>query len=238
MSAGRFRLLGKLPSLSALQAWWDHNWRQADQSLASLEDGTTGAVLLSGSADGTQNITQPINNELGLSITNSDGAGTGARALLRVMADVASAFFAAHGSARTVARCGITLGGWNEILVASSGLLINTSNTGPIVFGTNNVERLRLDASGNAILATVGGGLRIKEGSNARMGRATLVAGGVVVNNTSVTANTEIFLTTQIPGGTGGTLYVAARTAGTSFTVNSTSGLDTSTFAYLLVEPS
>ena len=77
----------------------------------------------------------------------------------------------------------------------------------------------------------------IKEGTNAAMGVATLVAGTVVVNNTRITANTRIFLTIQSPAGTLGVVYVSARTAGTSFTITSTSILDTSTVAWMIVEP-
>lgn len=86
-------------------------------------------------------------------------------------------------------------------------------------------------------IATVGRGLRIAEGTNARMGRSVLVAGTVVVSNTSVTAATEIFLTCNVVGGTPGFLRVSARTAGTSFTILSSSGTDTSTVSWLLVEP-
>jgi hypothetical protein len=86
-------------------------------------------------------------------------------------------------------------------------------------------------------LGTAGGGLGIAEGSNARMGLSTLTGGTVVVANTSVTANTRIFLTCQTPGGTPGFLRVSTRTAATSFTILSSSGTDTSAVAWLLVEP-
>lgn len=94
---------------------------------------------------------------------------------------------------------------------------------------------------GNAVnslrLGSAGGGLAVAEGANARMGVGTLVAGTLLVNNTSVTANTRIFLTAQTSGAGPGALRVSARSAGVSFTVTSTSGTDTSQFAYLLVEP-
>lgn len=86
-------------------------------------------------------------------------------------------------------------------------------------------------------IAAAGKGLKVKEGSNARMGTATLVAGSSVVSNTSVTANSRIFLTSQVDGGTPGFLRVSTRTAATSFTITSSSGTDTSTVAYLIVEP-
>lgn len=90
---------------------------------------------------------------------------------------------------------------------------------------------------GNLIASVAGKGLRVKEGSNAKMGVATLVAGSSVVSNTSVTATSRIFLTSQADGGTPGFLRVSARTASTSFTITSSNGADTSTVAWMLVEP-
>lgn len=78
---------------------------------------------------------------------------------------------------------------------------------------------------------------KIAEGSNAAMGTALLVGGSKVVANTRVTANSRIFLTSQVDGGTPGWLRISARTAGTSFTITSSSGTDTSTVAYEIVEP-
>lgn len=92
-------------------------------------------------------------------------------------------------------------------------------------------------ASGNLIAGTVGKGLRVKEGTNGRMGRATLVAGAATVANTAVTAISEIFVTSQADGGTPGWVRVSARTAGTSFTVTSSSNTDTSAVAWMIVEP-
>lgn len=86
-------------------------------------------------------------------------------------------------------------------------------------------------------IGTAGGGVAIKEGSNARSGVSTLVGGTVTVANTSVTATTRIQLTSQADGGTPGFLRVSARTAATSFTITSSSGTDTSTVAWFLVEP-
>lgn len=79
--------------------------------------------------------------------------------------------------------------------------------------------------------------LSIIAGANAKMGTATLVAGSKVVANTAVTANSVIFITTKTPGGTVGYKYVSAKVAGTSFTITSASGTDTSTMDYIIVEP-
>jgi hypothetical protein len=78
---------------------------------------------------------------------------------------------------------------------------------------------------------------KIVEGANAAMGTTVLVGGAKVVANTKVTANTRIFLTSQADGGTPGWLRISARTPGTSFTITSSSGADTSTVAYELIEP-
>lgn len=91
--------------------------------------------------------------------------------------------------------------------------------------------------TGNLLVNTLGRGIRIKEGTNAKMGIATLVGGTVTVGNTSVTANSRILLTSQSDGGTPGWLRVSARSAGTSFTITSSSGSDTSTVAWQLIEP-
>lgn len=90
-------------------------------------------------------------------------------------------------------------------------------------------------ASPGAIQA--GEGLRVTEGTNLFMGVATLVAGAVTVANTSVTANSRIFYNIQSPGGTPGFLHISARVAGTSFTITSSSGTDTSVVAWTIVEP-
>jgi hypothetical protein len=80
-------------------------------------------------------------------------------------------------------------------------------------------------------------GLKIKEGSNARMGLATLSIGTAVVSNTSVGANTRIFLTPQSHGANSGLVSVSARTAGTSFTITSSNSSDANSVAWLLIEP-
>lgn len=80
-------------------------------------------------------------------------------------------------------------------------------------------------------------GIYIDDGANESMGRATLVAGTVTVNNTRVTANSNIMLTTQIQGGTPGDPQISARVASTSFTITSTNAGDTSTVAWVIMEP-
>jgi hypothetical protein len=90
---------------------------------------------------------------------------------------------------------------------------------------------------GNFDIAGNGAGYATKEGGNCKQGTAVLVAGVVTVANTSITANSRIFLTSQADGGTPGFLRVTAKVAGTSFTVTSSNAADTSTFAYEIYEP-
>lgn len=92
-------------------------------------------------------------------------------------------------------------------------------------------------AAGDIKAGTVGKTLYIKEGTNAKMGTSSLVAGTVVVNTTAVTASSRIFLTPQNTSGTAGAVSVSTRTAGTSFTMLSTSNTDTRSIAWFIVEP-
>lgn len=92
-----------------------------------------------------------------------------------------------------------------------------------------------LTTSGDLISSTAGKGLQIKGGTNARIGQATLVAGAATVSNTSVTANSRIFLTVSAAGGTQGFLSTS-KSAGASFTITSTSATDTSVVDWFIVE--
>lgn len=100
----------------------------------------------------------------------------------------------------------------------------------PVFTGDVNVS------TGNILISTLGKGLQIKTGVNSKLGTAVLVAGTVTVANTSVTANSRIFLTSQTDGGVVGFLRITAKTAATSFVITSSSALDTSTVAWMIVE--
>lgn len=113
--------------------------------------------------------------------------------------------------------------------------------------GNNNGGDVKLESGplsgagvdGNVVIETLNntGTFKMNDGANEQMGIATLVGGTVTVNNTKVTANTRIFYSVNIAGGTQGFLRISARTAGTSFTITSTSGTETSTVVWMLVEP-
>lgn len=86
-------------------------------------------------------------------------------------------------------------------------------------------------------LTTVGNGIYVKEGTNATMGVATLVGGTKVVNTIKVTLSSRIFLTSQEDNGVPGFVRVSTRSAGTSFTITSSSNTDTSDIAWIIIEP-
>lgn len=121
----------------------------------------------------------------------------------------------------------------NTLNVATAaGNSSGTLNAG-IINGGGNLTI----TSGDISIATAGKGIKIKSGSNARIGTGTLTAGTVTIANTSVTANTRVFLTDTSSSTTNvGSLTVSAISAGTSFTVTSTLALDVSTFNWMLVE--
>lgn len=102
---------------------------------------------------------------------------------------------------------------------------------------SGEVTVIATQASGDFAITTAGKGLKIKEGSNAKMGSATLVAGTVTVANTSVTSESRIFLQRKGAVTHAGALNVTAKTAATSFKVDSSNAEDAGELDYLIVEP-
>lgn len=115
-----------------------------------------------------------------------------------------------------------------------------TSQSGALQEWRNvsNTVLSQVKANGSLSIDAVGSGILVKEGTNATMGVATLSGGTITVNTTKVTATSRIFLTSQVDGGTPGFLRVSTRSAGTSFTITSSSGTDTSDVAWIIIEPS
>lgn len=178
------------------------------------------------------------NNSTGsLSVTNPgtvNGAGT---ADIQSITNLNTTSFGTKVSGDTNNRFGITCNGnmtWgpgNAVNdVAMQRFSANVLRLNGVSNGTIQIAQANLD------VITTGKGLQVAEGSNAKQGTATLVAGSSVVSNTSVTATSRIFLTSQVDGGTPGFLRVSTRSVGTSFTIQSSSGTDTSTVAYEIFE--
>lgn len=126
-------------------------------------------------------------------------------------------------------KIGTTRISWSS----TNSTIASTNGTVLIDFKANDKIVVRQDLQ----IGTLGKGLKIKEGTGAKMGISTLVAGTVVVSNTSITSTSRIFLTCNVVGGTPGFLRVSTRSVGTSFTILSSSGTDTSAVAWMLVEP-
>lgn len=173
------------------------------------------------------------------------GTGTDASASA-LSIDLAGTGTASQGIFMTGTNGGTT-GNLLEIRNGGTGPVFRVTATGSTQLGSGTgspdvtlargaAGRLDLNST-DLRIGSVGRGLQIQEGTNAKMGTATLVGGTVTVANTSVTANSRIFLTSQADGGTPGFLRVSTRTPGTNFTITSGSGADTSTVAYLIIEP-
>ena len=125
--------------------------------------------------------------------TESTDNTTSSAAAMTAAADWGQVQFAGHCSARTVSRFGITLGGWAEMLVqnaagSANGLIIGVQPAAPVVFGTNNAERARIDASGNwgigtaspVVLLDVNGPVRVKSYTVATVPSALAASGQII----------------------------------------------------------
>lgn len=118
---------------------------------------------------------------------------------------------------------------------SSTGALVVSGSIGSVgLYSGSNVTVVgNISASGSVSSA----GLRVTEGSNAKQGTGTLASGVATVSNTSVTANSRIFLTpTSGAVGTVGSLAVVTKNAGSNFIVVS-SLVANDTFNYEIFEP-
>lgn len=90
-------------------------------------------------------------------------------------------------------------------------------------------------SNGNLVLGTAGNKLMIATGANASVGVTAAMSAGVVTTaNTSVTTSSIILYARATGGGTQGNVEISAQTTG-SFTLTSTSGSETSTFNYQII---
>lgn len=155
---------------------------------------------------------------------------------------------------RTINTNGLsTAAGKLQVLItAGSNITITTNDSGALVIsgdlasttittaniGTGNI------GSGVVTNSWTVGAFKVNATSGTTinkiiMGTAVLSSGAVTVSQSSVTANSRIFLTRQTNGGTltNGLLSVSARTPSTSFAITSGTAADTNTVAWLLLEP-
>jgi len=111
------------------------------------------------------------------------------------------------------------------------------SSLGNLLLGSSTDDTVnKLQITGNLSLTTAGNKLKIATGTNASAGTtAAMTAGTITVNTTAALTASIIILTAQTTGGTAGALRVSSRVNATSFTITSTSALDTSTVGYLII---
>jgi hypothetical protein len=129
---------------------------------------------------------------------------------------------------------------------AWAALDVSITDGGTTVYLTSTSDRLaigatsateKLDVTGNIRLTTAGNKLKIATGSNASVGTSTLVGGTVTVSTTAVATGSLIYVSRNTSGGTAGHLNApsASIVNGTSFVINSSSGTDTSTVNWWIV---
>lgn len=176
-----------------------------------------------------------ISNQSGVGTTSYNLYSAGVSAKHQLLGTLALGVVVASPTARLT--CTVQTDAQQGIIVVAH----SATQSGNLQEWQNNsgVAQSAVDSKGNLTTQAAGVGFKIKEGSNARMGTGTLSGGTATVSNTSVTANTRIFLSDQGGGVLAniGSLSVGTVTAGTSFVVNSSNALDSSKFAWLLIEP-
>ena len=92
-----------------------------------------------------------------------------------------------------------------------------------------------IGATDTVTVSTAGKSLAVKEGSNAKMGTATLNGSGwVTVSTTACGATSRVFVSGQT---TTGACYVKSRVNDTSFSIYSTDASDAGDAAWLIVDP-
>lgn len=137
----------------------------------------------------------------------------------------------------------LTLSSGNLVLTSGNATLTSgnlTLTSGNAVLTAGNLTM----TNGSISLGTAGNGITIKSGANARIGQTTLVLGTKTLANTSVTANTRIFVSrSNINASTKLGCLEAIPSAGVGFTINSYTPAsatvetnDTSIIDYILVE--
>lgn len=107
--------------------------------------------------------------------------GTSALAGVRAQSDIATVNFEAHGSGRTLSRFGVVLGGWAEFLsYRGNGFAMGTTHAAPLVFGTNNVNRLHIAPDGKVGIGTASPGSNLHVGGAATQDSVIAMGGDYI----------------------------------------------------------
>lgn len=217
--------------------------------------GAGGTATITGGAAGGDNTVDRNGGSVTITAGNAKGSAAGAAVTLNAgVGGLGTATTGGTGGAQNInagtGGVGSATGGIGGTVNISAGAGGNSTAPGAggdIIFKTalttSLAEHFRVGKDGNSTvtagdlkIATAGNGLQIKSGANCRTGTVALVLGVATVANTTITANTSIFLTSQADGGGIGSLRITAKTVATSFVITSSSLTDTSTVAWLLVE--
>lgn len=203
----------------------DSNVQLADSASFTFDD-ATGAMVVT-AVD--QSTTKAFRSTELTSSTNSSYSGFTAE---RISTGAIAAGFGVGFGANAGQNSGASVQ-WGACMWEYDG-----SSTHPawvLYVGTTKYVFVRY--SGQMELQIAGAGFSIKEGSNCKMGQATLVSGYKLVSNTSVTANSRIFLQSITVGGDG-IISLGSIVAATSFEIVSSDVSDTRTVNYIIFEPS
>jgi hypothetical protein len=143
---------------------------------------------------------------------------------------------------------GICIGNGAQIGAVSNAISIGTSanNTtaSSCLIGDTAITNIRansatcdLGTSAVPFASARLGALRLTTGANKTVGSGAVMVGGTVtVATTAVNTGDIVLVTRTAIGGTLGQAYVSAISNGTSFTITSSSGADTSTFAWVIIK--
>ena len=125
--------------------------------------------------------------------------------------------------------------GAGTLTIGSINFLNNNAIAGTLTIGNAVVKSGYINSLSDVVLSSSGGHIEIEGGAVTDfIGSATLVGGTVTVANTNITATDRILVVRSTTGGTEGHLSYTI-TPSTSFTINSSSGTDTSTVVYVII---
>jgi len=211
----------------------------------NAESGLVLAFNITGRGGGTANVAgAPLNltagkghdlsgNAAGGAITIAGGAGfgSGGGGITNINGG-AGGTTGAGGNLNLSSGTGATSTGNTQITTGNA----SAGNSGNVIISTGTATGTKgnIQLQDN-VLISLTKGLQIAEGTNATKGQATLVAGTVTVSTTQVLTASKIFLSVHTAGGTQGFLRISALTNATSFVITSTSGTETSTVNWLII---
>jgi hypothetical protein len=186
---------------------------------------TTGNIVAS-----TGNITSTLGS---MSAATTVTGGTG---LVATTGNIVASTGNITSTLGSVAAATTVTGGTG--VVATTGNVVATA--GAVNAGTSMTATLGniTATNGNVSLGTAGNKLLINAGANGSVGTTVALIGGtLVVANSSVTANSKFFFTTNTLGTVvlPSAYYVSARTPGVNFTILSNQATDTSTVDFFFI---